>query len=332
MSRRIIWLALILGTAAAGAFVACGDDSSGGDAGADAFVDATSEPPPIDSSAGDAADGGADDASLLIGVIGDYGVCSDADPPEYSVSCPDEIAVAALVHGWSPDAIVTVGDNSYGSGSYAQLPGDQAPYDPDIDAGKFFPTMGNHDWLSAAGDAPSLAYFHLASPRYVKAFGSLVTFYILDTDDHDDAGDDAGSAQAVWFRAALAASTTKWNVVVNHEAPYSSCGEYSYDGDGGREDFRWIGAAGADLVLSGHSHVYERLQRGNFDDGGPQPYVVMGASGAPLQGNCGVKLPGQQKAIYGTFGALRLAITSSSLVVHFVAEDGGVADTLTLTK
>ena len=331
-------LAALLGfVAAAGAAIvtACGTDGGASDGGApDAEPDARDGATEAAADAADATgDSNADlDASLLLGVIGDYGVCSDADPPQYSVTCPDEIGVAKLVHGWSPSAVLTVGDNSYGSGSQAQLPGDQAPYDVDIDAGRFFPAMGNHDWLSAAGVAPSLAYFGLASPRYVKSFGSLVTFYVLDTNDEDDAGDTAQSAQADWFRAALAASKTKWNVVVNHEAPYSSCGEYSYDGDGGRTDLRWIAAAGADLVLSGHSHVYERLARANYDGTATIPYVVMGASGAPLQGNCGVALAGQKKAIYGSFGALRLSISETSLSVDFVVEDGGLGDTLTLTK
>ena len=330
-ARRLAGGVTLLACSALAWTFSCGDDASLPDAGGgpDAALDASLEAGP------DAADDAApSDAaqSIVLGVIGDYGVCSDADPPQYSVTCPHEIGVAALVHGWSPAAIVTTGDNSYGSGSVAQVPGDQAPYEEDVDAGRFFPTMGNHDWLSATGDAPSLAFFHETSPFYTKSFGSLVTFYVLDTNDQDDAGDTATSAQATWFRAQLAASTTKWNVVVNHEAPYSSCGEYSYDGDGGRGDFRWIGASSADLVLSGHSHVYERLARASYDDGGLLSYVVMGTSGAPLQGNCGVALPGQQKAIYGAFGALRLTIDEKSLVVEYVLEDGGVGDTLTLTK
>src|SRR6185312_11219685 len=203
-------LAALLGfVAAAGAAIvtACGTDGGASDGGApDAEPDARDGATEAAADAADATgDSNADlDASLLLGVIGDYGVCSDADPPQYSVTCPDEIGVAKLVHGWSPSAVLTVGDNSYGSGSQAQLPGDQAPYDVDIDAGRFFPAMGNHDWLSAAGVAPSLAYFGLASPRYVKSVGSLVTFYVLDTNDEDDAGDTAQSAQADWFRAALA--------------------------------------------------------------------------------------------------------------------------------
>ena len=150
---------------------------------------------------------------------------------------------------------------------------------------------------------------------------SLVTFFILDTNAQDDAGITATSAQAAWLDAQIAASTTQWNVVVNHQAPYSSCGEYSSEGTDGNVD-----SPKADAVLSGHSHVYERL------DSGTIPYVVIGASGAPLQGNCGVKLTGQQKAIYGAFGALRLDVGATSLGVTFMEEDGGVGDTLTVQK
>lgn len=312
---------------------ACGGDETTVDGGPDATA---SDVAPLDAAPDSGADAAPVDASpdahLVLGVVGDYGVCSDADPPQYSATCAHELGVASLVHGWQPDAIITVGDNSYGSGTYAQLPGDQAPYDPDIDAGRFFPAAGNHDWLSAAGIKPSLDYFHLKSPYYVQAFGSLVTFFILDTNAQDDAGITATSAQAAWFDAQIAQSTTPWNVVVNHQAPYSSCGEGSNDGNDGSVDLRWVAAAKADVVLSGHSHVYERLARGNYDDSGTIPYVVMGVSGAPLQGNCGAKLSGQQKAIYGAFGALRLDVTSSSLTMTFVEEDGGAGDTITLTK
>ena len=327
--------ALALAAACGGTEAAVSSDAGGA---ADAAPDATTPASGDDAAGtgdgarGDAGDAGVQAGPLVLAVIGDYGVCAATDPAQYSVTCPDEQRVAALVHAWAPRAIVTTGDDSYGSGRADQIPGDQAPYDDYIDAGRFFPAMGNHDWLDSQGIAPSLAYFGLASPYYTHAFDGLVTFYVLDTDDHDDAGVTATSAQATWLRAQLAASTTPWNVVVNHEAPYSSCGEFSYDGTGGREDFRWIAAAGADVVLSGHSHVYERLLERNAVDAGPIPYVVIGASGAPLQGDCGVARAGQQKAIYGSFGALRLAVTAKSLAIEFAVEDGGVRDALTLTK
>jgi len=48
---------------------------------------------------------------LIIGVIGDYGICH-YDP----CSTTDEQAVADLVHSWNPNLIWTVGDNSYITG------------------------------------------------------------------------------------------------------------------------------------------------------------------------------------------------------------------------
>ncbi len=321
------------GGALAAALAACGhapSTGSGPGPGPDSSVDPDSGLPHLI----DAAAGSLDAETstvVVVAVIGDYGVCSPNAPPQYSVSCGHEKGVAALVHGWQPAAIVTTGDNTYGSGRADQIPGDQAPYDADIAAGNFFPAMGNHDWQNGSIQA-ALAYFKLSSPYYSERRGALVTFHIVDTNANDPGGDTASSTQARWLDAQLAASTTPWNIVVNHQAPYSSCGEFSYDGTGGRPDYRWIAAAKTDLVLSGHSHVYERLSEPPFSGIGEIPYVVIGASGAPLQASCSHVLQGQKKAVYGVFGALKLEITTTRLTLTFFAENGGVQDTLTLSK
>ena len=82
-------------------------------------------------------------------VIGDYGLAGDA-----------EAAVAALVHSWQPDFILTVGDNNYPSGAtdtmdenvgqyfQAYIYPYYGQYGPGADTNRFFPTLGNHDWTT----------------------------------------------------------------------------------------------------------------------------------------------------------------------------------------
>src|SRR5690349_21784301 len=71
---------------------------------------------------------------LTIAVIGDYGCLASTCP---ALSTQREAAVAGLVHSWQPDAIFTVGDNSYENGTPTEVAADQQPYASDITAGRF---------------------------------------------------------------------------------------------------------------------------------------------------------------------------------------------------
>ncbi len=261
--------------------------------------------------------------SVTFAVIGDYGVCGARTG--LSFTCTAEKAVAAIVHSWHPTAVFTTGDNSYNSGSALEIPGDQEPYKDYIASGKFFPSFGNHDWDTDSLQ-PSLRYFRLSSPYYKKVFPGLLTAYLLDTNPQEPAGSSAKSAQARWLKAQLASSSTPWNVTFNHQPPYSSCGHGSNPAN------RWLAAPGVDVVFSGHDHSYERLEEPNASSSATITYVVVGTSGGPLQFGCSNALSGQQKAIYGKFGAVKLEVTPSTLVASFCDLAGVVGDSFTLRK
>ena len=82
-------------------------------------------------------------------VIGDYGLDGTA-----------EADVAALVHGWQPDIILTVGDDNYPSGAAGTIDANigkyyhdyiqpyTGTYGPGADVNRFFPSLGNHDWYT----------------------------------------------------------------------------------------------------------------------------------------------------------------------------------------
>ncbi|KAF0106891.1 MAG: phoA [Anaerolineaceae bacterium] len=188
-------------------------------------------------------------------VIGDYGWGGAA-----------EADVAALVHGWQPDIVITVGDNNYPSGSASTIDDHigqyyhdyifpySGAYGPGADVNRFFPSPGNHDWV-ADGAQPYLDYFTLpGNERYYDFVWGPVHFFAIDSDDREPDGVGRSSVQAAWLEAGLAASTSVWNVVYFHHPPYSS----GYHGS--TDWMRWPFAAwGADAVLSGHDHTYERL-------------------------------------------------------------------------
>ncbi len=206
-------------------------------------------------------------------VIGDYGSGS-----------PAEGDVAALVKSWNPDFIVTAGDNNYPAGNastidrnigqyYSEYIGSyQGTYGSGSGTNRFFPSLGNHDWGTGSIQA-YLDYFDLPNnERYYDLVQGPVHLFFLDSDTREPDGVTSDSIQAQWLHDQLAASTSPWNIVVLHHAPFSSGKEH-----GSNDQLQWpFTEWGADIVLSGHEHDYERLERNGLT------YVVNGLGGASL--------------------------------------------------
>jgi 3',5'-cyclic AMP phosphodiesterase CpdA len=239
-----------------------------------------------------------------IAVIGDYGSGAAA-----------ERNVSMLVGAARPVTVVTTGDNVYTEAGYSVLVGRY--YQPWISARQFLPATGNHDY--AEGISAFDAYFtQLHSQRYYSATRGDVTFFVLDS---QAALDSAGSMarQRLWLKAALAASSARFKVVVLHHPPYSSSSAH-----GSTRAFRWPFARwGADLVLAGHDHTYERLNVGGLT------YIVDGAGGQALYGFA-EPLPQSRVRYSADFGAVFLTPTDSGLQGSFRTVHGRVVDRFSL--
>ena len=256
---------------------------------------------------------------LRFAVIGDFGL--DGAP---------EASVAARVSSWDPALVLTVGDNNYFTGAAETIDanigkhyrGFIAPYVGGFGVGaaenRFFPCPGNHDWQTGSLQA-YLDYFTLpGNERYYSVRRGEVEFFMLDSDYREPDGLTPTQAQGQWLEAALAGSDASFRVVAMHHAPHSS-GLH-----GGLPAMRWPYADwGADLVLAGHDHDYERL----VVDG--LPYVVVGTSGAALRPFV-TEAPGSQRGHADGFGALRIEASASALTVDFVDDGGARIDRLTL--
>lgn len=262
------------------------------------------------------------DSSLIrFAVIGDYGT-GDLN----------EEFVSDLVHTWSPDFIVTVGDNNYPAGSKDTIDDRIGrsyhdfifPYSGNFGAGaeknRFFPTIGNHD-LVADGIQPYLDYFSLpGNERYYDFIWGPVHFFALDSEPTEPDGTDMYSVQAQWLKEGLAASTTVWNVVYDHYPPYSSGyhGSIAY--------MRWPFASwGADVVFSGHDHDYERLMVDGI------PYIVDGLGGGAIYE---FKDPLKESvARYNTtYGAMLVTATHDQMTFQFFNRHGKKVDWYTIIK
>jgi hypothetical protein len=308
----------------------CGIPITGADGGGevrDAFADDSWHAPlPVDADAGCAftpapiADPREDaGAATRFVVLGDYGSAG-----------PDEEAVAALVHRLGPEFIVTTGDNNYPLGEEATIDLNIgafyhdfiAPYRGRYGCGatqnRFFPALGNHDWYTLSA-AAYLAYFTLpGNERYYDFAWGDVHFFALDSDPSEPDGVTPDSVQGRWLRDALAAATERWRVVYMHHAPYSS-GPH-----GPTPHMQWpFKDWGADLVLAGHEHDYERL----VEDG--LTYVVNGLGGAELYFFDEIA-DGSVARFNEAYGAMIVEADAATLRARFVTVDGRTADDFTL--
>ena len=261
-------------------------------------------------------------SSLIVGIVGDFGTDDQ-----------DEADVAALIHSWKPDIIISLGDNNYYDGEADTIDANIGqyyhdyifPYNGDYGAGadvnRFFPVPGNHDWI--ASDAqPYLDFFTLpGNERYYDFTYGSVHFFALDSDENEPDGIDTSSAQAEWFQEAIAASTSAWNIVFFHHAPYSS-GDYH----GSSDWMQWPFAAwGADAVLAGHEHSYERLLVDNI------PYFVNGLGGGEIY-DFGPRIPETQYRYHADYGAMLMTVTEQEIIFEFYSRDGTLQDSYIETK
>ncbi len=247
--------------------------------------------------------------AVRFAIIGDFGLAG-----------PAEQAVADLVHAWQPDFIVTVGDNNYPDGTHDTVQANVLRYyGEDIRAGRFFPALGNHDWRQGID-----SFLHDLRPpdqrRYYDFVRGAVHIFVLDSDYREPDGIAADSRQALWLHDGLKASTAAWNVVILHHPPYSS-GKH-----GSQELLQWPFARwGADAVIAGHDHDYERILRDGI------VYFVNGLGGIP--GPYYFRDPPVEGSVVRyreNYGALRVTATAQRLTFEFVNIDGDIVDTYTL--
>jgi hypothetical protein len=172
-----------------------------------------------------------------------------------------------------------------------------------------WPTLGNHDALSASSPTESGVYYDIFDlPRAGEAGGlasGTEAYYSFDyanvhficLDSHDtDRSPPPGGAMLTWLQSDLASTAQDWIIAFWHHPPYT---KGSHDSDnvldsGGRmQEMRQnalpiLESGGVDLVLTGHSHSYERsfLINGHYGDSStfeipPGSHLVNGGDGRP---------------------------------------------------
>jgi hypothetical protein len=264
----------------------------------------------------------AQDRPVTFAVIGDFGMAGR-----------HEQDVAGLVRSWTPDFIITTGDNNYPAGDNATIDANIGQYYADYiypyygqyprssaqAHNRFFPSLGNHDIVCNAAGAAYLKYFTLpdtasGNERYYEKIWGPVHLFALNSDQSEPDGYDNVSKQAQWLKARLASSTAPWKLIYFHHAPYSSCQAH-----GSTPYMQWpFKEWGASAVLSGHDHVYERINQNGLT------FFVNGAGGAPLY-KFGAPVAGSQVRYSAEHGAMRVTATQETLTLQFYSTDGTTA-------
>ena len=306
-------------------------------------------------------------------VVGDGGT-ANADAravrDSYAATCADRPA----------DLWLMLGDNAYNNGTDAEY--QTAVFDTypeQLRRTVLWPTRGNHEVLVAP---PGQDYYDIFSLPTAAQAGGLASgneaYYSFDYGNiHficlDSEGSDRspGGPMLTWLANDLASTARQWIVAFFHHPPYS---KGSHDSDnatdsGGRmRDMRAsalpiLEAGGVDLVLTGHSHSYERsflldghygvsttlteamkIDAGDGRIGGDGAYVKPVTLSAPHEGavhtvaGCSGSIGGGSLnhpvmvSSLNVLGSMVVDVAGSRLDARFISSTGAVLDSFTILK
>ncbi len=285
-------------------------------------------------------------------------------------------AYLAFTGARGTDLVLMLGDNAYSDGTDDEYQAAVFDMYPTVLRNVvMYPTLGNHDGHSASSATESGPYYDMFTmPREAEAGGvpsgteayysfdyGNIHFVCLDSYDSDR---DPDGDMLTWLASDLAATQAEWLIAFFHHPPYSK-GSHDSDDEGELIDMRenslpLLESFGVDLVLSGHSHAYERTMylHGHYGDSDSltQAMILDAGSGSPSDDGAYVRASGSADgAVYvvagssgqvsggplnhpamfvslNNLGSLVLDVDGSTLSASFIDDEGGLADSFAMTK
>ena len=234
-------------------------------------------------------------------------------------------ATSDLIVAMKPAAVLAMGDLQYEVG---RLDAFRASYDRSW--GRFkkitYPAPGNHEY----GTGVTRGYFEYFGPRAARSRGGYYSAEIagwhvvsLNSNCDEVGGCQRGSAQEKWLRADLAAHPAACTLAIWHEPRWSS----GLHGSNDKVDGLWraLAVAGADVVLAGHDHDYERFAplnaNGAVDRARGLREFVVGTGGRSLYPMLGAT-KGSEVHDFQTFGVLKLTLRPTGYSWQFLPVAG----------
>jgi predicted phosphodiesterase len=268
------------------------------------------------------------------------------------------------------DLWLLLGDNAYTSGTQKQYNKDLFdPYKELIKQKNIWAVIGNHDarrWAfydifdfptkGESGGIPS------KSEKYYSVDEANFHLVMLDSETEDRS---ANGKMAQWLAKDLAQNKKNWTIVAFHHPPYTDGSHKSNNpkDSGGRmkemrENFTPIfDKYDVDLVISGHSHVYERSRlmanhtgmSKRFDEAlhvkqpdlhtytkslakTPNSGVIYIVDGSGSKADSGTFNIPELPIGYSASGSVILEITPTTLSEKFLTDNDVVKDSFTITK
>jgi hypothetical protein len=257
-----------------------------------------------------------------------------------------QAATAGTIAGFSNlRALLFLGDNQYYCGSNTAF---MSSFDPTF--GRFRalyrPAVGNHEYITTGGGiacdssnanaAGYFRYFGAAAGAPGKGWYSFNVgswhFVALNSNCSKAGGCGATSPQGKWLAADLAANaSTRCTAAFFHHPLFSD------DTSGGHASASALGLwqtlynGNADVVLNGHSHIYERYPpltpQGGVDPARGIVEFIAGTGGANHTPTSSSILPRPLASNNNTFGALSLTLHAASATYRFVPSVGTFSET-----
>ncbi len=256
----------------------------------------------------------------IVGAAGDISCRPDQAPNP--LGCQQQATSDVLVAG-QPDAVAMLGDGQYDSGAPSELPAYDASWGRLRERTR--PTLGNHEYLTDDG-APYFDYFGAAAGDRTRGYYSydLGTWHVVVLDANCGRQPCLrGGPQEAWLRADLAAHPNPCTLAYWHQPRFSSA-QLSAENLSVQALWEDLQAAGADVVLSGHVHNYERFApqspTGQADPHGIREFVV-GTGGRDLNPLRRLRANSEAHST-DTFGVLFLTLRNGSYDWRFVAAAG----------
>lgn len=202
-----------------------------------------------------------------IWVIGDAGTGSAVQTSVYN-------AYLAATGGVYTNLWLMLGDNAYSSGTDAEYSSKMFNnYGTMFRQSSLWPTIGNHDAASADSATQTGPYYdQFTMPKNAEAGGvasgteayysfnyANIHFIVLDS---QETSRSTTGAMMNWMKADLQADNSDWVIAVWHHPPYTK-GSHNSDTETALIEMRQnflpvLEGHGVDLVLTGHSHSFER--------------------------------------------------------------------------
>ena len=310
--------------------------------------------------------------STRVWVLGDAGTAT-----------VNQTSVRDAFYTWTgsrvPNLVLQLGDNAYNSGTDSEFQSAVFNIYPTmLRKVPFWSCLGNHETAQSTANVDTYPFFNIYTfpaagecggvPSGTKHYYSFdygnIHFICLDSMTASRA---ANGAMAMWLQGDLAATTATWIVCYFHHPPYTK-GSHNSDTETELIEMRQsilpiLEAGGVDLVLSGHSHCYERsylldghygisatltsAMKKNAGDGrpagngayikpltGPRDhfgavYSVAGSAGQISGGS--LNHPAHFISL-NNLGSLVLDVNGTTLTGTFVRENGATPDNFAIIK